>query len=94
MEHSLGEIFEYYFRKKTKRQKIKERRRKYYRARRTNFSRIKPKRGYIRFRKPGTNRYVLLRQTAPQRYTKHRLGLALGKATYLRKNPLKMRIII
>lgn len=91
MEHSLGEIFEYYFRKRTKSQKIKERRRQYYRARKTNFPKIKAKKGYFRFKMPGTNRYVLFRQTSSQRYAKHKLGKALGKATHLRRNPMKMR---
>jgi hypothetical protein len=91
MENSLGYIFEFFFKKRTKRQKVKERRRQFYRSRKTNFPRIKPKKGYVRLRIPRTNRYVLFRQTSSQKYAKHRLGKALGKATYLRKNPLRMR---
>jgi hypothetical protein len=92
MENSLGQIFEFFFKKRTKRQKIKERRRQYYRYKRTNFSRIKSRRGYIRFRLPKTNRYVLVRQTYDQRMAKMKLGRALGKKVSLRKNPLRMRM--
>lgn len=86
MEQSLGEIFEYYFKKRTSPVKRREMRRKYYRNRRTNFSRLDPKKGYIRFKIPGTNRYIRVRQTSAQRAAKRKLGRALGKATYLRKN--------
>lgn len=91
MEQSLGEIFEYYFRKRTTPVRRKEKRRIYYRGKKTNFPRIKARRGYVRFRIPGTNRYVLLRQTAKQREAKRKLGKALGKAKYLRKNRVRVR---
>ena len=91
MEQSLGEIFEYYFIKKTTPVRRKEKRRQYYRKRKTNFPKIKARKGYIRFRMPGSNRYVLLRQTAKQREAKRKLGKALGKATYLRRNRTRVR---
>jgi len=91
MEQSLGEIFEYYFKKRTTPQRRKEKRRAYYRGRKTNFARIKARKGYVRFRMPGTNRYVLLRQTARQRDVKRRVGKVLGKSKYLRKNRPRVR---
>lgn len=92
MEQSLGEIFETYFKKRTNRAKRREGIRKYYRGKKTNFSRIKAKKGYIRFKIPGTSRYILLRQTAEQRMAKRRTGKMLGKATYLRrKGPRRRR---
>jgi hypothetical protein len=91
MEHSLGEIFEYYFRKRSTPTRRKEKRRQYYRKRKTNFPKIKARKGYVRFKLPGSNRYVLLRQTAKQREAKRKLGRALGKASYLRKNRPRVR---
>jgi hypothetical protein len=91
MEHSLGEIFEYYFRKRSTPVRRKEKRRQYYRKRKTNFPKIKARKGYVRFKLPGTNRYVLLRQTFKQRQAKRKLGRALGKASYLRKNRPRVR---
>jgi hypothetical protein len=90
MEQSLGEIFEIYFKKRTTPVRRKEKRRQYYRGKKTNFPRIKARHGYVRFKLPGTNRYILLRQTAKQRQAKHRLGIALGKAKYLRRNRPKV----
>lgn len=91
MEQSLGEIFEYYFKKRTTPVRRREKRRIYYRGRKTNFPRIKPRHGYVRFKMPGSNRYVLMRQTAKQRDAKRRLGKALGRATYLRKNRSRIK---
>lgn len=91
MEQSLGEIFEYYFKKRTTPVRRKEKRRAYYRGRKTNFSRIKPRKGYVRFKVPGSSRYILLRQTARQRDIKRRVGKALGKSKYLRRNRPRVR---
>lgn len=91
MEQSLGEIFEYYFRKRTTPVRRREKRRQFYRAKKTNFPKIKARKGYVRFKMPGSNRYVLLRQTTKQREAKRRIGKALGHSVYLRKNRTRIK---
>jgi hypothetical protein len=91
MEESanLGEIFEFFFFKRS----VPARRKLFFknlrRNRRTNFLKVKKIKGYLRLRIPDTNRYIRVRQTPAQRLAKKKLGRALGKATYLRKSYYK-----
>ena len=85
-KNNLGQIFEYYFKKRPyvirKFNFLKNLRRN----RITNFNRIKKIKGYTRFKIPNTNRYIRVIQTAKQKSVKKLVGRALGKASFLRKN--------
>ena len=84
--NNLGQIFEYYFKKRPYVIRKYDFLRKLRRNRRTNFNRIKKVKGYTRFKIPNTNRYIRVIQSSKQKVTKRLVGRALGKASFLRKN--------
>jgi hypothetical protein len=51
----------------------------------TNWKFLEPREGYLRFKIPGTKRYVLKRMSPTQRVTKKQIGRGLGIRSHLFK---------